>query len=64
MNETDRVLPRLVLLSALIKEALRLHPAAATVRVAPKGTNYTISLDGKTFPVDEVVYVGCFGWNG
>lgn len=55
VNEPDRVIPRLVLLSALIKEALRLHPAASTVRVAPKGSNYTITSDGKTYPVDNVV---------
>ncbi|TDZ53944.1 putative sterigmatocystin biosynthesis P450 monooxygenase stcS [Colletotrichum trifolii] len=53
--DAGKLLARLPYTDAVIKEALRLHPPGTTARVAPKGSNYTLSLpDGRNLVVDNL----------
>lgn len=56
LSDGDSVLSRMTYTSAVIKEALRLHPPAGSARMAPKGSGATIRLpDGQEQLVDGVI---------
>ncbi|KAH8900730.1 cytochrome P450 52A11 [Thozetella sp. PMI_491] len=51
--QAGKLLTRLPYTDAIIKEALRLHPPGTTARVAPRGSNYTLTLpNGQSLVVD------------
>ncbi|KZL65938.1 cytochrome P450 [Colletotrichum tofieldiae] len=53
--EAGRLLGRLPYTDAIIKEALRLHPPGTTARVAPRGSNTTLTLpNGQQLVVDDL----------
>ncbi|ROW01200.1 hypothetical protein VSDG_02719 [Cytospora chrysosperma] len=58
----DQILSRMAYTSAVIKETLRLHPPAATVRMTEPGTDFRLSLpDGKQVCVDGCILYLCAG---
>lgn len=58
----SEILSRMPYTSAVIKETLRIHPPAATVRMTTPGTNFQLSLPGgKQICVDGCVLYLCAG---
>ncbi|QGA18889.1 hypothetical protein EYB26_006574 [Talaromyces marneffei] len=57
-NEND-ILTKLTYTSAVIKETLRLYPPAASARLAPKGSGFTLNTKNGSYCVDEMVLYIC-----
>ena len=56
VNNTEMVLKRLTLVTAVIKETLRLCPPASTTRCPKKENPVVVQLNGKTIPVYNMLY--------
>ncbi|KAM7191691.1 Cytochrome P450 [Rhypophila sp. PSN 637] len=62
LSHSEDIFPKMQYINAVIKETLRLHPPASTVRLAAPGSGFTIrtSTDGKKdYLVDGLILYSC-----
>lgn len=59
-QEGEHLLPRMSYINAVIKETLRLHPPAGTVRMTDPGTGFTVRAPtGEEYNLDGLIMYSC-----
>ncbi|KAI1179244.1 cytochrome P450 [Nemania sp. FL0916] len=56
----EQLIPRMSYINAVIKETLRLHPPAATARMSPPGSGFSVKAStGEDYLVDGLIMYSC-----